>query len=101
MLFVVHISSDKDKEVEDAYVLSMYSVLQQIHDAFPAEISELSLHKEVDFSIVLLLGATPSSNAPYMVSTLELVELKLQLKEMLDKGYIRPSVSHGAHCSCL
>jgi len=28
-----------------------------------------------------------------MMSTLELVELKLQLKEMLDKGYIRPSVS--------
>jgi hypothetical protein len=33
------------------------------------------------------------SRAPYIMSTLELVELKLQLKEMLDKGYIRPSVS--------
>jgi len=27
------------------------------------------------------------------MSTLELVELKLQLKEMFDKGYIRPTVS--------
>jgi len=35
----------------------------------------------------------PASKAPYRMSTLELVELKLQLKEMLDKGYIRPSVS--------
>jgi hypothetical protein len=33
------------------------------------------------------------SREPYRMSTLELVELKLQLKEMLDKGYIRPSVS--------
>jgi hypothetical protein len=33
------------------------------------------------------------SRAPYRMSTPELVELKLQLKEMLDKGYIQPSVS--------
>jgi hypothetical protein len=33
------------------------------------------------------------SRAPYRMSTLELVELRLQLKEMLEKGYIHPSVS--------
>ena len=46
---------------------------------------------EVDFSIQLVPGASRASKAPYRMSTLELVELKLQLKEMLDKGYIRPS----------
>jgi hypothetical protein len=35
----------------------------------------------------------PVSRTPYRMSTLELVELKLQLKEMMEKGYIRPSVS--------
>ena len=35
----------------------------------------------------------PASKTPYRLSTPKLVELKLQLKEMLDKGYIRPSVS--------
>jgi hypothetical protein len=35
----------------------------------------------------------PESRVPYRMSTLDLVELKLQLKEMMDKGYIRPSVS--------
>ncbi len=39
--------------------------------------------------------ASPTSKAPYEMSTLELVELKLQLKEMLDKGYIRKNVSPG------
>jgi hypothetical protein len=33
------------------------------------------------------------SRTPYRMSTPELVELKLQLKEIMDKGYIRPSVS--------
>jgi len=38
-------------------------------------------------------GVAPASEEPYRMSTLELVELKLQLKEILDKGCIRPSVS--------
>eukprot|EP00253_Pinus_taeda_P027318 PITA_27318 len=38
-------------------------------------------------------GVAPTSKTPYRMTTLELVELKLQLKEMLDKGYIRSSVS--------
>ena len=45
----------------------------------------------MDFSIDLVLGATLASKAPYKMSTLELVKLKLKLKEMLDKGYISVS----------
>jgi len=48
---------------------------------------------EVYFSIEPVPGVAPTSKEPYRMSTLELVELKLELKEMLDKGYIRPSVS--------
>ena len=48
---------------------------------------------EVDFSIELVPRAALASKAPYRMSTPELVEFKLQLKEILDKGYIRPSVS--------
>ncbi len=92
-MFAVHISSEKSKEVEDVDVLRRYLVLQQFRDVFPEDISELPLHWEVDFSIELMLGATPASKAPDRMSTPELVELKLQLKEMLDKGYIGTSVS--------
>ena len=35
-----------------------------------------------------MLRASPASKAPYRMSTLELVQLKLQVKEMLNKGYI-------------
>jgi hypothetical protein len=55
--------------------------------------SGLPLRRDIDFSIELAPGAVPVSKTPYQMSTPELVELKLQLKEMMDKGYIRPSVS--------
>jgi hypothetical protein len=40
------------------------------------------------------------SKAPYIMSTSELVELKLQLKDMLEKGYNYPSVSLWEHQPC-
>lgn len=92
-LFIVHISSDNGKEFEDENVLNKYLVLQQFGDVFLGDITELPLHREVEFSIELVPGAGPASKAPYKMSTTVLVELNLQLKEMLEKGYIRPSVS--------
>jgi hypothetical protein len=49
--------------------------------------------RDIDFSIEIVHRAVPMSREPYRMSTLELVELKLQLKENSDKGYIYPSVS--------
>ena len=60
---------------------------------FLLEISEFPHHREVEFSIVVMPRVAPTLKEPYRMRTLELVELKLYLKEMLDKGYIRPSVS--------
>jgi len=85
--------SDKGKEVEDADVLSRYPSLQQFHDVFLAYILEFPPHREVDFSIELVPEEALESKEIWRMSTLELVESKLQLKEMFDKGYIRPSVS--------
>ena len=53
---------------------------------FPVDISEFSPHKEAEFSIELVPRATSTSKAPYRMSTPELVDLKLQLKEIIDKG---------------
>eukprot|EP00253_Pinus_taeda_P021902 PITA_21902 len=77
MMFVVHISSDKGKEVEDADVLRRYQVLQQFQDLFPKEITEFLPHREVEFSIELVPEASLTLKSPYRMSTLELVELKL------------------------
>ena len=49
--------------------------------------------RELDFTIELVPGAVPNSKAPYRMNILELNELKFQLKELISKKYIRPSVS--------
>ena len=48
---------------------------------------------ELDFTIDLVPGVVPNSKAPYQMKILELNELKLQLQELINKNYIRPSVS--------
>jgi hypothetical protein len=70
-----------------------HPILREYRDVFPEEISGLPPRRDIDFSIELAPGAVPVSRTPYQMSMPELVELKLQLKEMMDKGYIRPSMS--------
>ncbi len=49
--------------------------------------------REVEFAIEVKSSTTPISIAPYRMAFTELNELKIQLQELLDKGFIRPSVS--------
>ena len=69
------------------------SIVCEFPDVFPKEISGLPPIKEVEFTIELLLGTAPISISPYMIAPTELGELKLQLQELLNKCFIRPSVS--------
>jgi hypothetical protein len=73
--------------------LKITYLLWEFRDVFPEEVPRLPPKRDLDFSIDLIPGAVPTSRVPYRISTPELVELKMQLKEMLEKGYIRPSVS--------
>ena len=60
---------------------------------FPEDISGLPPEREIEFSIDLVPGAGPVSIVPYRMSPIELFELKKQLEELLDKQFVRPSVS--------
>ena len=55
----------------------------------------LACHKkrEMEFAIDLVPRTAPISKTPYKMALVELKELKAQLQELLDKGFIRPSVS--------
>ena len=53
----------------------------------------MSPRREVNFTIDLVPGASPISKAPYCLSPTELQELKKQLQELTDSGFIRPSTS--------
>ncbi|KAL0560261.1 hypothetical protein IC582_000661 [Cucumis melo] len=73
--------------------LSSEPVVRDYPDVFPAELPGLPPHREVEFSIELEPGTVPISRAPYRMAPAELKELKVQLQELLDKGFIRPSMS--------
>ncbi|KAL0561652.1 hypothetical protein IC582_002092 [Cucumis melo] len=79
------------REVDVA--LSSESVVRDYPDVFPEELPGLFPHREVEFAIELEPGTVPISRAPYRMAPAELKELKVQLQELLDKGFIRPSVS--------
>ncbi|XP_074277131.1 uncharacterized protein LOC141600780 [Silene latifolia] len=66
-------------------------VVKEFSDVFPEEISGIPPYREVEFTIELVPGSTPISKAPYRMAPAELKELKKQLDELLEKGYIKPS----------
>ncbi|GAU29936.1 hypothetical protein TSUD_360510 [Trifolium subterraneum] len=68
-------------------------IVREYLDVFPEEINSLPLEREIEFSIDLVPGSQPIYVAPYRMSPLELRELKSQLEELLQKHFIRPSVS--------
>ena len=57
-------------------------------DVFPEELPSIPPVREVDLSIEILPGTTPTSRAPYKMAPTELKELKIQLQELLDEGFI-------------
>ena len=67
-------------------------VIREFSDVFPEELPGVPPEREVDLSIEVVHGTTPISRAPYRMAPTELKELKTQLQELLDKGFIRPSV---------
>ncbi|KAA0063443.1 Retrotransposable element Tf2 [Cucumis melo var. makuwa] len=73
--------------------LSSEPVAREYPDVFPDELPGLLPPREIDFPIDLKPGTAPISRASYIMALAELKELKVQLQELLDKGFIRPSVS--------
>ncbi|MDV3195390.1 MAG: hypothetical protein Q8881_04060, partial [Sweet potato little leaf phytoplasma] len=68
-------------------------VVSEFPDVFPEELLGLPPDKETEFTIELVPGTAPISIPPYRMAPTELIELKKQLQELLDKGYIRASIS--------
>eukprot|EP00253_Pinus_taeda_P003746 PITA_03746 len=82
-------ADSKDKTASLNYI----PIIREFTDVFPEEIPGLPPRRNIDFTIELVPSVAPVSRAPYRMSVPELTELKMQLQELLDKDYIRPSVS--------
>jgi hypothetical protein len=67
---------------------------------FPDNLPGMPPERAIEFKIELQPGTTPIAKAPYKMSPVELAELKIQLQNLLDKGFIHPSSSPWG-CSAL
>ncbi|RHN51999.1 putative nucleotidyltransferase, Ribonuclease H [Medicago truncatula] len=79
--------------LENQAVVDGLPVVNEFPEVFPDEIPDVPPEREVEFSIDLVPGTKPVSMAPYRMSASELAELKKQLEDLLDKKFVRPSVS--------
>ena len=79
-----------DKERSD---LDLPRVVCKYVDVFPNELPGLPPRRVVNFGIELHPGISPISMTPHRMAPVELQELRVQLHELLDKGFIRPSTS--------
>jgi hypothetical protein len=73
--------------------LRIYRIVSEFPDVFSKELPGMPPKRKVEFAIELIPGTAPISKRAYRVSGPELVELKKQIDELLEKGYIRPSTS--------
>ncbi|KAB2608601.1 S ribonuclease [Pyrus ussuriensis x Pyrus communis] len=56
-------------------------------------VKDVEVDRDMKFTIELLPGTNPISLTPYRMAPAELRELKVQLQELVDKGFIQPSTS--------
>ncbi|GJW68486.1 putative reverse transcriptase domain-containing protein [Tanacetum coccineum] len=88
-LFLAHVTENKSKEkrMEDV------PVIHDFLEVFLEELPGLPPPRQVEFRIDLVPGAAPVARAPYRLAPSEMKELSVQLQELLEKGFIRPSSS--------
>ncbi|GJU56296.1 putative reverse transcriptase domain-containing protein [Tanacetum coccineum] len=88
-LFVAHVTEKEPSERR----LKDVSVVCEFPEVFPDDLPGLPPPRQVEFRIELVPGAAPIARAPYRLASSEMKELSDQLKELLEKGFIRPSSS--------
>ncbi|GJV02129.1 putative reverse transcriptase domain-containing protein [Tanacetum coccineum] len=77
----------KEKRFEDV------PVIRDFPKVFPDDLPGLPPPRQVEFQIDLVPGAAPVARAPYRLAPSEMRKLLEQLRELLEKGFIRPSSS--------
>ncbi|KAI3704128.1 hypothetical protein L1987_74342 [Smallanthus sonchifolius] len=77
----------KTKELKDVPVVCSFP------EVFPEDLPGLPPDREIEFQIDLLPGAEPVAKAPYRLAPSEMKELMSQLQELIEKGFIRLSIS--------
>ncbi|GJZ07148.1 putative reverse transcriptase domain-containing protein [Tanacetum coccineum] len=92
-IFLAHVTVKEVEDKSEKKRLEDVPIVQDFPKVFPEDLSGLPPTRQVEFQIDLVPGAAPVARAPYRLAPSEMKELSEQLKELSDKGFIRPSSS--------
>nr|GEU51203.1 reverse transcriptase domain-containing protein [Tanacetum cinerariifolium] len=92
-VFLAHVTIKETEDKSEKKRLEDVPIVQDFPEVFPEDFLGLPQTQKVEFQIDLISDATHVAQAPNRLSLSEMKELPDQLKELSDKGFIRPSSS--------
>nr|GEZ44270.1 hypothetical protein [Tanacetum cinerariifolium] len=92
-VFLSHVTTKKAEDKSEEKRLEDVPTVQDFFEVFLDDLSGLPPTRQVEFHIDLIHGDAPVAQVPYRFAMSEMKELSDQLKELSDKGFIRPSSS--------
>ncbi|GJX68100.1 putative reverse transcriptase domain-containing protein, partial [Tanacetum coccineum] len=92
-VFLAHVTMKKAEDKSKDNRLEDVPIVRDFPEVFPEDLSGLPPTRQVEFQIDLVLGVALVARAPYRLAPYEMKELSEQLKELSNKGFIRPSSS--------
>ncbi|GJY13940.1 hypothetical protein Tco_0383249 [Tanacetum coccineum] len=92
-IFLSHVTTKETEDKSKKKRLEDVPIIQDFLEVFPEDLSGLPLTRQVEFRIDLIPGAAVVARAPYRLAPYKMQELSNQLKELSEKGFIRPSSS--------
>ncbi|GJY07647.1 putative reverse transcriptase domain-containing protein [Tanacetum coccineum] len=92
-IFLAHVTAKEVEDKSEKKRLEDVPIVRDFPDVSPEDLPGLPPTRQVEFQIDLVPGAAPVARAPYQLAPSEMKELSKQLKELSDKGFIRPSSS--------
>ncbi|GJW50421.1 putative reverse transcriptase domain-containing protein [Tanacetum coccineum] len=92
-IFLAHVTAKEVEDKSEKKRLEGVPIVRDFPEVFPEDLPGLPPTRQVEFQIDLVPSAAPVARAPYRLAPSEMKELSEQLKELSDKGFIRPSSS--------
>ncbi|GKA20732.1 putative reverse transcriptase domain-containing protein [Tanacetum coccineum] len=91
LVFLANVTTKETKDKSKEKRLRDVSIVRDFPDVFPEDFPVLPPTRQVEFQIDLIPGAAPVARVPYRLAPFKMKELSEQLKELSNKGFIRPS----------
>ncbi|GJZ55855.1 putative reverse transcriptase domain-containing protein, partial [Tanacetum coccineum] len=92
-VFLANVTTKETEDKSEKKRLEDVPIVRDFPKVFHDDLSSLPPPQQVEFQIDLITGVAPVARAPYRLAPSEMKELSEQLKELSDKGFIRPSSS--------